>query len=207
MQHSSAAEIQPEASAAETRPALAPWIRYAVAAGPGVALAVAGLTHPTKLDDTTAGWWRDLHVVLLPLFPLLALAPWLLAREYSRRTGWLVAALGFTYACSYTALDVLAGIGAGAMQQRRVYPGVGVAFDQANQLVQVGVYAYLVAGIVAATTVARRVGARALPGGALVIAAAVSFLTSHVWWPRGVLTMLAAAAGWTALAWASRRAP
>jgi hypothetical protein len=39
----------------------------------------------------------------------------------------------------------------------------------------------------------------------LVIAASVSFLNSHVYWPRGVLTMYALAVGWGLLAWLGDR--
>jgi hypothetical protein len=180
--------------------------RIAWAGGPPLALALAGLTHPAALDAGSAMHWRDLHLVLLPLFPLLAIGPWLLAREHGPVIGRVVAALGYAYACCYTALDVLAGIAAGALQLGGVTGGVGVAFGQSDAVVRVGVLSYLAACVLAAAAVVRRAGPRALPGAALVTAAACSFLSSHVYWPRGVLTMAAAAAGWTLLALVGRRA-
>lgn len=174
--------------------------RIAWAGGPPLALALAGLTHPAALDAGSAMHWRDLHLVLLPLFPLLAIGPWLLAREHGPVIGRVVAALGYAYACCYTALDVLAGIAAGALRLRDLPSGVEVAFSWADAVARWGVVAYLVASALAAAAVARSAGRRALPGCVLVTAAACSFLTSHVFWPRGVLTMLAAAVGWTALA-------
>jgi hypothetical protein len=179
-------------------------VPIAWAAGPPLALALVGAFHPAHLTMSTAAQWRDLHLVLLPLFPLLAVGPWLLARRYGRMVGWVVAALGYTYACCYTALDVLAGIAAGALRLRDLPSGVEVAFYWAEAVVRWGVVAYLLASVLTAALVARSAGVRALPGCALVTAAAFSFLSSHVFWPRGVLTMLAAALGWTILAVVAR---
>jgi hypothetical protein len=175
-------------------------VRVGWAAGPPLALALVGAFHPDHLTMSTAARWRDLHLVLLPLFPLLAVGPWLLARQQGRTIGRVVGALGYTYACCYTALDVLAGIAAGALRLRDLPSGVEIAFSWADAVARWGVVAYLVASALAAAAVARSAGRRALPGCVLVTAAACSFLTSHVFWPRGVLTMLAAAVGWTALA-------
>lgn len=44
-------------------------------------LAVAGLLHPHHLTQETAGRWVTLHLLLLPVFPLLAGALLLLLRE------------------------------------------------------------------------------------------------------------------------------
>jgi hypothetical protein len=49
-----------------------------------------------------------------------------------------------------------------------------------------------------------RHGARTLPGSALLLAAGYSFLDSHIFWPRGVFTMLAFAAGFALTAAAAR---
>jgi len=45
------------------------------AAGPGLALSVLGAFHPAQLTPATAAAWWQLHVVLLPVFPLLGAAP------------------------------------------------------------------------------------------------------------------------------------
>src|ERR1700759_3524871 len=92
------------------------------AAVPPLLLAGLGSTHPTMLTPESAPWWRDLHVVGLLLFPLLALGPWAGVRGRGRVLEPVVLVLGLLYACFYTALDVLAGIGAG---QETVVVGPG----------------------------------------------------------------------------------
>ena len=126
---------------------------------PPIAVGLAGITHPDHLTQEASLYWRNLHVVFLPLLPLLALGPWVIARSVDRKLGYLAAVLGYVYACFYTALDVLAGIGAGG-----------------------------------ALAVARL---RAIPGAALAFAGAYGYMQEHVYWPAGVLSMFALAAGWT----------
>lgn len=181
-----------------------------IAAAPGVLLALIGLTHPMYLTDDTAMSWRTLHVVTLPLFPLLAVAPWWIARGHSRVLGVLCGVLGYVFAAGYTALDVLAGIGAGGLQLDNGGSGKGVLYDLADVLSLPGTIALLISSALAAGSVlvaARAPRARLLAavGGILVVLAGVSFLNSHIYWPRGGLTMLAFAAGFTALVLADRR--
>src|SRR3954467_14818440 len=85
-------------------------------AGPPLLLAGLGLAPPMHLTADSAMTWRDLHVVLLPIFPLLALGPWTIVRGEHLALRWMVGLLGYTYAVCYTALDVLAGIAAGALK-------------------------------------------------------------------------------------------
>ena len=177
---------------------------------PPLVLAGFGLSHPSTLDAGSAPWWRDLHIVLLPVFPLLALGPWLVARALRRPAlTWVVAALGYVYAAFYTALDVLAGIGAGAVRDDGFTEPLGSLFDQGNALARVGVDAYLAAALLAAgaavLTVRGAARAPAVAGAVLVVYGAVEFLSRHIYWPRGVLSMLALAAGWGLLAWAAYR--
>lgn len=169
-----------------------------VVALPPVALAVAGLPHPSDLTAADALVWRNIHLVALWLFPLLGLAPWLVLHDGRPRLALVAALLGYVYAVGYTALDVLAGIGAGALELARLR-GAGVLFGLANALAGPAVIAYLVATLLAAAaTVATRRPVAVL-GGVLVVAGAVSFLTSHIYPPRGVVTMLVLAAGWAVL--------
>jgi hypothetical protein len=170
---------------------------------PPLLLAGLGLAHPMHLTPGSAHAWRDLHVLLLPIFPLLGLAPWLVTRRYSAVLGAVAALLGYVYAAFYTALDVLAGIGAGSLEQAGDPAGRLVLFAQADSLVRYGVWAYLAATILTVAVVLRHVGVAALPGAILTLGGAWSFFDSHIFWPRGVLTMLALAAGWAALALAS----
>jgi len=167
---------------------------------PPLLLAGLGLAHPATLDASTADRWRDLHILLLPLFPLLTLAPWLIARRYDRRLGRAAVVCGYLFAVSYTALDVLAGIGAGAAQAAGLSNVIDVLFIHGDVLGAVGVLAYLAATLIAAVAALRGAGRAAVPGATLTIIAAVSFLNSHIYWPRGVLTMVLLGVGWGLLA-------
>ncbi len=169
-------------------------------AGPPLLLAALGLAHPAHLTASTADTWKNLHIVLLPIFPLLALGPWLLTRGEHRAVRWAAIALGYTFAALYTALDVLAGIGAGALQQAGAVDQKPFLYAEGNGLADYGVWAYLLATVLTAAVVVRRARLAALPGAILVVAGAISFLDSHIYWPRGGLTMLVLALGWAALA-------
>jgi len=172
----------------------------AAAAGPPLLLAGLGLSHPGSLTAATGEHWRSTHILALPVFPLLALGPWLVARHLDRRLGWLVALLGYVYAMFYTALDVLAGIGAGALQVRSATDGIGVLFTEGNELARIGTLAYLAACLLTGLAAVGRTRLLGVPGAVLVIGAAWSFRTSHIFAPSGVETMLVAALGWTLVA-------
>ena len=181
----------------------------AAAVLPPLALAVLGLAHPQDLDAGSADRWRDLHIALLPVFPLLALGPWLVARRLARPgLTTVVGVLGLLYAAFYTALDVLAGIGAGALTDRGFADATPTMFDYGNDLAVVGVDAYLALALLTAgaavLTVPRAARPVALAGAVLVAGGAVWFLNHHIYWPEGVLTMLALAAGWGLVAWSAR---
>lgn len=63
-------------------------------------------------------------------------------------------------------------------------------FATGDQLGRVGVYALAVACLATCAVLYRRHGARMLPGAVVLLAACWSFVDSHIFWPRGVLTML-----------------
>ncbi|MEJ7635834.1 hypothetical protein [Aeromicrobium sp.] len=172
---------------------------------PPVLIALVGIAHPARLTFEDAILWRNLHVVLLPLFPLVALGPWLVTRSIDRAWGRVSLLLGFVYACFYSALDVLAGIGAGGLKDARE-GGLGVVFGLAGDLGQVGSVALIGANALACGCVLRIVGAKGAPGTVLLLAGSYGFMEEHVYWPGGVLSMLAIAAGWAALLIALRRA-
>ncbi|MDY7091185.1 MAG: hypothetical protein SYR96_39665, partial [Actinomycetota bacterium] len=69
----------------------------------------------------------------------------------------------------------------------------------------VGVYAFLAATLAAAVSLAGGSGIRVLPGTVVLLAAGWSFIDSHIFSPRGVLTMLAMSAGFALLTWATVR--
>jgi len=176
-----------------------------------VSLAVAGATHPSPLSADNAAYWRTLHVVMLPLFPLLAVMVWVLLRGVHGGVdgvlGWAARLLALVYAAFYSALDVLAGIANGAIVERAATTGQDVSaikslvFGQASEVGDIGVYALLAAAVLVGVVHLRHSGVRAAPGALVLVAAAWSFLASHVYPWRGVLTMLAFGVGALLLAW------
>lgn len=162
---------------------------------PPILIGLVGTTHPAHLTADAAPYWRDLHVVLLPLFPLLAVGPWLLARSVDPFYGRITLVLGYVYACFYSALDILAGIAAGGLKADQE-GGLRTVFRLASDLGQVGSIAYIGATAAAAGCVIRLVGLRALPGAIVALGGAYGFMQDHVYWPAGVVSMAAIAAGW-----------
>jgi hypothetical protein len=185
---------------------------------PALALAFLGSSHPPMLTPESASWWRDLHLIGIVLFPLLALGPWAVVRASrpAGPVGWvlegLTVVLGFVYAGFYTALDVLAGVG-GGHQTMRLGPGPWVAslFEIADVVTVPGVYAYLAATVLAAVlALVRAPGAwrlLAAVGALFAVVGAWSFLTSHIYYPYGVATMVMLALGHTLLLLAATRRP
>ncbi|MEV7396331.1 hypothetical protein [Aeromicrobium sp. NPDC092404] len=182
-------------------PQLTRW-NVGIAIGVPLLIAALGLAHPARLTFDDAQRWRDLHVVLLPLFPLLGLAPWFVARSVDRTYGVLALVLGYVFACFYTALDVLAGIGAGGLKLAQDRGGFGVVFGLASDLGHVGSIALISASALACGCALRVAGWAAGPGTALVLAGDFGFMQEHVYWPGGGLSMLAIAAGWAGVVWA-----
>lgn len=181
---------------------------------PCLVLALLGLAHPQTLTPETARVWLWLHIMLLPLFPLLGLCLWRLLRGVSGFLAWAARVLAFLYIAFYGALDVLAGIGTGLvmqgaqeLSQSDVAAVVRLLFVQGNMLAEVGVWAFLVACLLTVFLLYRRSGASVLPGGLVLIAAAVSFLSSHIYFPRGVVTMLVMALGFALLSLARPNLP
>ncbi|MET7575386.1 hypothetical protein ABZT04_44100 [Streptomyces sp. NPDC005492] len=172
-------------------------------------LAAAGLVHPHGLSRATAGEWAWLHIVLLPVFPLLVIG---LLVPLWRRPGrdiagiatvvtWLAA---FTYAAYYTGLDAVAGIAAGtavehAPEQVSLASLKRPLFDTGDALGHAGTYALIVAVLATAVALAPRQRLRVLPGTAVLLVSGWSFIDSHIFWPQGVYTMLGFALGFALL--------
>ncbi len=179
------------------------WARVLAVAGPAVVLAGLGLTHPQNLTATSASWWTTLHVVLLPIFPLLALSLWLLLRGVPGGVAWGGRIAAYGYATFYSVTDVLVGIGAGELTRRAAERGlqgrpeqVDTLFAVGNDLGTIGVWCFVVACAATAVAVVVRVGRRALPGAVVLLVAAVLFTGGwHIYWPAGVVTMLVLAVG------------
>ena len=184
---------------------------FGIATAP-LLLAVLGVTHPHVLTLATASYWYALHLVLLVLFPLLGVNLWWLLSGFSGWAAWTARVLAFLYITFYGALDVLAGIGTGALVMNapaangpELSGAVRSLFVAGNELSLIGVWAFLAACILTSAVLIRRVGRFALPGAFLLCGAAVPFLSSHIYFPVGVVTMLLMAAGFGLLLWAKVR--
>lgn len=173
-------------------------------------LAVAGLAHPLGLTASTAPMWAEMHIWLLPVFPLVAVGfvvpLWGRPGRDGAGAATVVAwSAAFAYACFYTGLDAVAGIAAGTAA-RNAAPGsdlgpvVTPLFQAGDGLGRIGVYAFLVAVVAASVALVLRHGVLVLPGSIVLLVAGYSFVDSHIFWPRGVVTMLGFAVGfgwWT----------
>jgi hypothetical protein len=175
-------------------------------------LAAVGLVHPHLLSSDTADRWVTLHIVLLPVFPLLALG--LVVPLWGRPRGdvagaatvvaWICA---FVYAAFYTGLDTVAGVAAGTVAREGegvdIGPLVQALFDTGDALGYVGAYALGLGVLAAAVALVIRYGVRTVPGSVVLLAASYSFVDSHIFWPRGVYTMLGFALGFGLIAMAT----
>ena len=185
-------------------------VLYSLAvAVPPLVLAAVGVSHPTDLDAGSAEYWRDLHIGILAVFPLLGFAPWIVVRGHRLWLSWTAGILGFLYASFYTALDVLAGIGAGGLEHAGMHDATPVAFDLGDRLGLVGSVALVASCLLAGGFAVRMRGIRALPGALLVTLGSVLFLFEHIFFPVGVIGQLCLAVGWVLLVVAmySRREP
>jgi hypothetical protein len=180
---------------------------YLAVALPPLALAIIGATHPQHLTAVSALYWRNLHVVTLPIFPLLGFAPWLIVRfRHDLWLSWAAGILGFLFATFYTGLDVLAGIGAGGLKVDGMGMATTTVFGIGNQLGKVGAVALIAAAILAGIVSIVSAGVSAIPGALLVLAGSVCLYLDHIFFPVGVFGQFALAAGWPALIFALRRA-
>lgn len=176
-------------------------------------LAGFGLVHPGGLRPSTAEAWTELHIWLIPVWPLLALGLivplWGRPRAGAAGFATVVAWAGaFGYATFYTGLDAVAGIAAGIAEQhggahpRKV---VNPIFHTGDALGQAGVWCLGVGVIAAAVALFIRYGVRVLPGTLVLLVCCWSFYDSHIFMPRGVQTMLGFALGFALLVWATAR--
>ncbi|MEO9151453.1 MAG: hypothetical protein ABI243_03540 [Lapillicoccus sp.] len=178
------------------------WTTVVVVAVPGVLLAGFGLLHPSDLTPVTAHTWWTLHVWLIPVFPLLGASVWLVLRGERGVFAQLARLGAYGFATFYTALDVLAGIGAGlAMEEEGAgSPVVGRLFEIGDRLGAVGVWCLLAAALLGGLALVRRHGWRALPGTLVLTASCYPFLRNHIFHPRGVLAVLGVTLGLALLA-------
>ncbi|MCW2817834.1 MAG: hypothetical protein JWR42_621 [Marmoricola sp.] len=164
-----------------------------VAAVPGLALGVAGLFHPTHLDEATAHRWWTLHVPAMVLFPMVGVALVLLFRGRRDPVAAVAVLAASTYAVFYNALDVLSGVGAGWVTSR--LPAGVPRPDEVRSLFRIGTpmgeigsWALLLAAVVVAADALRRHGLRGAPG-LLLLPGAWWVHTDHIFAPWGALGM------------------
>lgn len=167
---------------------------------PALACAVIGLLHPHHLTGDTAARWQVMHIVLIPVFPLVGLGPWLIARRSSRPLGLIAALGGYGFATFYTSLDLLAGVAAGTLQLAGVTAGKAPVYEVARVLGLVGVISLVVACLAATAAVFLHVRLRALPGGVLAVVGAALVQPGHIYPGLGTLAMVLVAVGLVFLA-------
>ncbi len=174
-----------------------------IVAGP-LTLAALGLTHPSDLTSGTAPYWRDLHIILLPLFPLLGVNLWWLLGSARDPVSWLGRVAAFVFIAFYSGLDVLAGIAAGAVVAAgvsNVAEATSPLFAQASRLGGIGASSFVIGAALTGVLLVARTGRAAVPGAVLLVVGAVLFRDNHIYFPLGVAAMLALAAGFGLLQW------
>jgi hypothetical protein len=180
---------------------------------PPILLAALGLTHPHDLNGESAQWWMDLHILLLPVFPLLGVAHWVLLQHQRGLLPWIGRIGAFCYIAFYSALDAIVGIANGTIMQRSgaatadERPETAWLFGVGNDIGGLGAWSFSVASIATSIVLVRSQGRRAVPGAVVLAAASIYFAAFgvHIYWPRGVLTMLALAIGFGWLAMTLRK--
>ncbi|MET4783363.1 hypothetical protein [Glaciihabitans sp. UYNi722] len=180
-------------------------ILYVAVAVPSLALAAVGVTHPMHLTDASAEYWRNLHIGTLVVFPLLGFAPWLVVRGHNLVLSWVVGVLAFLYGALYTALDVLAGIGAGGLKLDHFGSATSTVFGLGNAIGTLGNFAFIAAVVIAAASALLWARSAAVPGALLVIVGSLLFYDNHIYFPVGVIGQLCLAVGWVAILLALRR--
>ncbi len=176
--------------------------RAALVAAVAVPLLLAltiGLTHPVSLTASTAIWWRNLHIILLPVFPLIGAGPWIASRRSAQPWRWIAGVGGFLFAVYYTGLDALAGIAAGSVQLAGHPEAKSSLYAIAGVFGPIGAIGLAVAWAAATIGVMRSYGVRAVPG-ALAVVGALLVWKSHVYFPVGTLGLALLLAGGIVLA-------
>lgn len=172
--------------------------RAIVVGAPPVLCALIGLTHPLELTAATSEYWRNMHLALIPIFPLIGAAAWLLARQAGRSYGLLAALFGYGFAIFYTALDILAGVAGGALVTAGQSPEP--VFAIARLLGPIGVLCLVLGCVVAGAAAFRIAGVTTLPGTFLACIGAALLQPGHIYAGLGTLAMLLLGGGFVVLA-------
>lgn len=169
---------------------------------PALLCAAVGLTHPPTLNASSGEYWRNMHIALIPIFPLVGLAPWLIARRAGVWFGRGGAVFGYGFAVFYTSLDLLAGVAGGALVASGHSDASGQVFAIARVLGAIGVGSLVLGCLLAGVAAFRVAGIRALPGALLATVGAALVLPGHIYLGLGTVAMLLFAGGFVVMAWA-----
>ena len=184
--------------------------RLVLLALPGLALGIAGATHPGSLSYPTSHHWWQMHLAGMFVFPLVGVA--LAALVWGRRDplALVLFAGAFVYGVCYTALDVISGLTAGWVTYR-LGPGqlrpdeVDYIFQIGGRVGDVGEWGLLVAAGAASIEVARRTGWPALVGAVPLLLGTWWVLEDHIFPPYGAAGAALIGLGTAGLAWAQGR--
>lgn len=179
------------------------WLRAVLAALPGLLLAVFAAHHPPGLLPETAHHWWSMHVYLVPVFPLVPIALLWLIRLESGPLVWVARLAGYGFAVCYTALDAVAGIGAGLLMDNEGLPSgptVTRMFSVADPIGLAGVWMLIVCAVATTLILGLRHGPWVLPGGVVLVGAGWLFRTSHIFFPVGMYAMIGLGLGTALLA-------
>lgn len=167
---------------------------------PALLCAAIGLTHPPTLNAASADHWRNMHIVLIPIFPLIGLAPWLIARRAGVAWGRAGAVFGYGFATLYTSLDLLAGVAGGALVASGNSDATGAVFAVARVVGAIGVVSLALGVVVAGIAAYRVAGLRTIPGSLLALVGALLVQPGHIYLGVGTVAMMLLAGGFVVLA-------
>jgi hypothetical protein len=175
----------------------------AVAAPPLILLGV-GLTHPAHLSVASAPWWTTMHLLLVPLFPLLAVSVWVLLRRGRSVLAWVGRIGAVAFGVFYGTLDALSGVATGIVTQSEASTtGAAVAglFATGKDFAYLGGYS-LLAAVGAVVINSWLVGTRQWYfwiGAVLALGGSALVASFHIYFPRGTAVLLALTVGFALL--------
>lgn len=175
---------------------------------PPLLMALLGLMHPADLTASNAHHWTTLHLLLIPLFPLIGVNVWWLLSGVQTPLAYAARLGAFVYGVYYPAVDLLAGIGTGRLLSLgldRHDQAVTTLFRQGNALGDIGNVGLLLACVLLLISLWPLAGRTLLPGAVCLLVGAWLFTQHHIYRPWGVVAMLLLAVGFAALMWTKQR--
>ncbi|MGB7447979.1 MAG: hypothetical protein WA892_02510 [Ornithinimicrobium sp.] len=175
------------------------WRPFLLLAAPGVLLGVTGMTHPHRLDPSSAEHWFWMHVAGVFIFPLVGAALAWLVRGRRDPVAVAIMLTAFVYAILYTALDVVSGIGNGyttwqlgeeAVPRPRA---ISLAFQIGTRMGDIGAWALFACAVLVTLDVLRRRGLHVVTVVPALLLLGGSWLIreEHIFWPGGAISCIA----------------